>query len=521
MINQNSLAAGNLVSVKNVQFQPGAQVLQRKIAIIGTFDPSKTSVVENELRRIFSAEEAASLYGDGSMIHRLAKKAFVGSLGVETWIVPQAEEAGGTQATGKIAFTGPATSSATIGVYIAGEKFAEVNIASGASADDIAAAIVAALDASSDNSSPLTQAVNGVNANEIDFTAKMKGTYGNDVDLSLNLEEGEGLPAGVGATVTPMASGATDPDISDALNALGTGDNQNENFFTALIHGYSQVTAVLDAISTYNGVGNDFSGNYKKEVARPFRSLSGDVAPGSGGLSALVSLADGRKEDRTNGVFAAPGSENHPAEIAALVMGSMEAINSNRAEETYIDIVLSSIRAGDDSERWTNTYDNRDTAVKNGISTSLFKNGALTIQNVVSFYRPDSVPQESNGYRSMRNISIIQNVLFNQKLTFEQDKWKGITIVADVTKVGNATSKLKARDVNSVLDELVGLALEYESNAWIFAASFTIDELKEGDKVVLRPAGNGFDITFPIVLSGEGGILNQVVEFDTSLAVFL
>ena len=121
----------------------------------------------------------------------------------------------------------------------------------------------------------------------------------------------------------------------------------------------------------------------------------------------------------------------------------------------------------------------------------------------------------------MRNISIIQNILFNQVLTFEQEKWKGITIVADVTKVSNPTSRLKARDVDAVLDELLALAQLYEGFAWIFAASFTIGKLAEGDKVILRPAGNGFDITFPIVLSGEGGILNQVVEFDTSLAVFL
>lgn len=235
----------------------------------------------------------------------------------------------------------------------------------------------------------------------------------------------------------------------------------------------------------------------------------------------MIALADADLLDRTNGVIAAPGSQNHPEEIAALALGVMELINTTRAEQSYIDQVLSGIRVGANADRWTNDYDNRDTAVKSGISPTFVKNNVLTLQNVVSFYRPAEVSQASNGYRSMRNISILQNLLFNQKLAFSQEKWQGITIVADISKVSNPTSRLKARDINSVLDELLALAQIYEGFAWLFSASFTIDKLKEGDKVSLRPAGNGFDIIFPVILSGEGGILNQVIEFDTSLAVFL
>ncbi len=385
----------------------------------------------------------------------------------------------------------------------------------------IAAAVIAALDASVDKSSPVTQAVDGVNDFQVNFTSKSKGPRGNGIDLSLNLGDEGSLPAGVGAVVTAMANGLTNPDIQDALDSLGTGDDQNENNFTGLIHGYGSAVPTLDAISAYNGIGNEFVGNFSKTVSRPFRSLTGAVAPGAGALGTLITFADGRLQDRTNGILAVPGSENHPEEIAALAMGLMELISSNRAEENYIDRELPGIRVGDDPDKWTKDFDNRDLAVKSGISPTFSKNGVVNLQNVVSFYRPAAVAPESNGYRSMRNFSIIQNLIFNQKNTFNQEKWKGITIVADVSKVSNPTSRLKARDVNAVLDELLSLAGIFEDNAWIFSASFTIDKLKEGDKVVLRPAGNGFDINLPVVLSGEGGILNQVIEFDTSLAVFL
>jgi len=520
-INQDTLAAGNLISIKNVQFQPVGRILQRKIVIVGTFDPAKVAVVPDVLARVFSPNEVADTFGDGSMLHRLAIKAFLGSKGLETWVVPQAEAGGATASDGTFAFSGAATEAKNIGIYIAGELYATVPVAIGDDNNAIAAAVVAALDANTDKSSPVTQAVDGVNLFEVDFTAKTKGLYGDDIDIFVNLgNEGE-LPAGVGLVVTDMGNGSTNPNIQPALDALGTLDNQNQLNFTALIHGYGQDTNILNAVSTYNGIGNDFLGNFSKTVARPFRSLFGDVAPGGGAKAALIALADTRLFDRTNGVLAIPGSQNHPQEIAALAMGDAELVASTRAEENYINRGLSGIRPGDDADRWTSLFDDRDLAVKSGISPTLVKNGVVTLQNVVSFYRPAAVDPKSNGFRSMRNIAIIQNLLFNEKNAFAQAKWQGITIVSDISKVTNTTSRLKARDVNAVIDELLSLAKIFEANAWIFAASFTIDKLKEGDKVVLRGSGNGFDITLPVVLSGEGGILNQEIEFDTSLAVFL
>ena len=45
-LNATSLAAAVGVAVKNVQFQPAAENVPRKILIIGTFDPLKTLVVD-------------------------------------------------------------------------------------------------------------------------------------------------------------------------------------------------------------------------------------------------------------------------------------------------------------------------------------------------------------------------------------------------------------------------------------------------------------------------------------------
>jgi len=519
-LSNTSLAAAVGSGVKNVQFVSSASVVPRKILIIGTKDPSKTGLAVNTPRQVFSAAEVGSLSGFGFMLHRMAIKAFKGSQGVETWIVPQAEAGGAAASTGDIDFTGSTgVLAGTIYLYIAGD-LVSINIADSTSADDIATAVAAAVNANSDL--PVTAAVNGVTTAQVDFTAKSKGPWGDKISIALNLDVNQELPSGVAAAITAMSSGSGTPDIDDALNSLGTGDAQNEKYFTDVVHGYLQDSSTLSKISAYNGVGDGYTGNYSKTVARPFRALTGDVDPGTAALTAMIVITDAKKTDRTNGIIAVPDSPSHPSEVAARAIGAMARINNNRAEESYIGEEMGDIWPGTDkADRWSDDYDNRDTAVKSGVSPTLIKNGVVVLQNVVSFYRPDDVPVESNGYRSMRNISIIQNILDNVRANFEQEKWEGISIVADTAKVTNSASRQKARDVNSVIDDLVKLATDFEGNAWLYSASFTIDALKQAGAVVIRDGGTGFNNTLKVVLSGEGGILDNVTEFDTSLDVFL
>lgn len=521
-ITANSLAAAVGSAVKNVQFKPAAEIVPRKILIIGTGNPlTEAGNPTDTPVLVTSPEDVADRTGAGFMLHRLALKAFAGSNGIETWIIQQPEPIG-AQAAGEIAFTGSTgVLAGTLWLYIAGDQV-PVTITDAMTVEDIADAVVAAITAKPEL--PVTAAKVALTF-EVTITAKTEGTYGNDIDIAFNVGQNVGideqLPTGITAAITAMTGGSGVPTIQSALDSLGTVDGANEAFFTDVVHGYGQDSTTLNAVRDYVGAGNTFIGLYDKVVHRPFRVLVGDVAAGSGGLSALVALGDGRKSDRANGVVAVPGSANHPAEIAALTIGIMAKINNNRAEENYVDQVLSGIDPGAKASRWTAEYNDRATAVKAGVSPTTVKSGAVVLQNVVFFYHPDNVPVTSNGYREMRNISILQNILANVAANFEQEKWQGISIVSDVTKVGNTTSREKARDTDAVIDDLVALARAFEAQAWIFSASFTIDQLKAPGSVTIRAGGDGFDITFKVVLSGIGNIIDTVTEFDTSIAVFL
>lgn len=519
MLNETSLASAVGASIRNVQFATEALNLPRKVIIFGTFDPAKVTVAPLVPQLVLSPEDVGARYGFGSMLHRLAIAAYSGAQGVETWVQPQAEADGAAAAAGSVDFTGSANVLAgTLNFYVAGIGV-PVAVTAAMTAAQIATALIAAITANT--SLPVSAAVDGAIAGKVNITAKSKGPWGNAISLACNLGAGQALPTGVAAVIVAMADGAGIPVMATALAALGTGDSANENGYTDMVHGYGLDATTLDAVSAYVGEGNGAVGLYSKTVSRPLRCLIGDVTTGSAGLAALLAISVNRKLDRANGVVPAPGSYNHPAEIAAQALGHMARVNQDRAAQGYLGVALSGVHPGATVDRWTSDFDSRDIAVKAGIGTTRVQAGVVYLQNLVTFYRPDNVPAASNGYRSMRNISIIQNMLANVRSNFEQEKWQGVSIVADTTRVFNSVDRQKARDVDAVIDDLTSLATAWESKAWIYEAAFTINKLKQAGAVVVRPGGLGFNSTLSVVFSGEGGILDTAVEFDTSLAVLL
>jgi phage tail sheath gpL-like len=510
----SSMAAGVGASARNVKFESNALNVPRKVLVIGTYLPAKTEVDDEVLRKCAGPGDAADQYGFGSMLHHLIAGLWEGSGGVETWVIPQAEADGAAASAGEIDWAGSdVTEAGTLHCYFGG-MHVPVTVVVGDDEDTIPVKVTAAAALNAD----LPVAVTTSTTTNV-ITAKSKGPWGDGFGVTLNEGFQQSLPAGATAAITGMSSGAGVPEIADALAALGTGDDANEMGFTDGICGYGQDSDTLDAISTFNGVGNSAIGLYLPTVARPIRFLVGDTAAGADGLAALLILGAARKADRTNGCIPVPGSPNHPMQIAAKVVGIAARLNNNRAAESTLGQIIPNVFPGQLDDRWTTEYDDRDTAVKNGISTTTVSGSSVLIGNLLTFYHPDSITPDSNSYRSYRNIAVVQNILANIRANFLAEKWQGISIVADTAKVTNPTDRAKARDMDSVMDDLVTLAQSFESRAWIYSAAFTIAQLKAGGCVAIRPGGLGFDLSLPTLLSGEGGIFNTDVPFDANISI--
>lgn len=125
------------------------------------------------------------------------------------------DDAGGaTSAAGEAVFTGTATETGTLRVYVGSKKFNEYRlaVASTDTATVIGDALVAAITA---DTTALVTAVNTTGT--VALTAKNGGTVGNTIGIKV-----EGAVAGVATSVTAMSAGATDPTLTGVLDVVGS-----------------------------------------------------------------------------------------------------------------------------------------------------------------------------------------------------------------------------------------------------------------------------------------------------------
>ena len=491
----NSRAAGNFFGLINGE---GAGGLQRSILIVGQQLPAFDLPLER--LDVSSAAFVGSITGRGSVLHRLAIAAERGTQkSVPLSIMPQDEEVGGAAATGDLTLTGTSTGSGTWGVRLNGDKDLEVQIETltSVSAADAATALLAQVVKLLD--SPLTAAAGDPGV--IDFTAKNKGTFGNFVSIEVIGT----VPAGLAATVSEMSGGTTDPDIDAALTA--TGNNQEND--TALIHGQDIDGTVLNKLSNYNGIGNDFTGLYQREIGRPFRSLVADNTRTEAQWTTFLDDAD-RKLDRTSGAMSAPGLTAHPAELAASVLGIMERVNTPASvgsgppayyegeKLSWLPVPAASDRyweLGDDGG-----YSARDAAVLNGLSPLIVVGGVYTLQNVQTFYHPDGVEDDENGWIDMSDISLSQNILQYYRDLWSSEEWTGIIFVGNKADIGNinpdgsAVDRSIIRDRGDIISALIQSFKDMAAAGWLFESDYSIEQLlSDPNNVFLRTNGAGFD----------------------------
>ncbi|MFA7465580.1 MAG: phage tail sheath subtilisin-like domain-containing protein [Syntrophales bacterium] len=185
---------------------------KQRMLIIGQRLAAGT-VAEAVPTQVFSDAEAQTYFGAGSMAHLMARAAIKANPYLDLTVVAL-DDASGTPASGTMTFTGPATSAGALIIYIANAKV-EIAIANEDTAAEIAAALVAEIADHPDL--PVTAAAGEApNTHVVTFTAKNDGLCGNSIGLAYELTNA----AGVACVIVVMATGATDPDIQDALDAV-------------------------------------------------------------------------------------------------------------------------------------------------------------------------------------------------------------------------------------------------------------------------------------------------------------
>lgn len=171
-----------------------------------------------------SPEEADAMYGQGSELALDYRAAYKVQPGAQIKCVVVAEAGGAAKAAATVLFAGPATNSGVVQVTLAGQKTAEVSIASGDAATAVATAVAHAINKVANFPATATVA-----SATVTVTAKQGGTRGNNLGLGVSITA-PGVTAalnGGSAGMTPtarLAGGTGTDDITAAIAAAAPGE---------------------------------------------------------------------------------------------------------------------------------------------------------------------------------------------------------------------------------------------------------------------------------------------------------
>lgn len=327
-------------------------------------------------------DEAKQLFGVGSMLAAMHEASRRNDAIGEIWCIPLADAASAAAAAGRVTFTGTATAAGTVFLTIAG-ILVRIPVAATDTAANIATAAVATINAQSNL--PVTAAVNASESAQVDITAKWKGETTNDITIIHNyrgVAGGERTPAGVTLAIVAMAGGSADPDLADAVLAMG------DEEYDFIIHSYTTTTN-LDALALEM---NDSTGRWSY-----LRQIYGHTYTAKrGALAALQSFGTNRNNQHETIAGFEPGLPS-PAWVYASEYGSRNAvfIKADPARPTQTGPMPGVLPAAQAS-RFIITE--RQTLLNNGIATSYTQSGTVRVERAITSFQFNAFGERDASY---------------------------------------------------------------------------------------------------------------------------
>ncbi len=393
------------------------------------------SVAAAVAARVNTPDQAEEYWGRGSMLAEQIKAIKGADKFMETWGIALDEEGAGVAAVGTITATGDATGSGTLAIYIAGKKVL-VGVAAADTDDEIAIAIAAAITA--DTTLPVDAVVNGVTTNQVDLTCKWKGETGNDIDLRMNYYD-ESTPKGVVMTFGAMVDGATNPDITAAIAALG---GEWYNWFVM------PFTDTANLVILENEL-NDRWGPLRQIGCRAFSAFRGTHAEtGTFGNA------------RNNPHITCPGTNASPqppyiwASVNAIIGAKNLAIDPARPLQT---LKLTGIMAPAKEVRWEDTE--RNQLLFDGIATYVVaSDGSVMIERQITMYQENAAGFADDSYLDINTPETLERIRFEQRAMFAQ-KYPRHKLADDVMRVAEGQPVMQPK---LAISELLALYKEME-----------------------------------------------------------
>ena len=457
------------------------------------------SATANTPVRVSSDVQADGYFGIGSQLARMCRSYLRNDPYAELWAIPVADAAG-TKATGTVAITGTsATAAGSFNLWVAGQKLA-IPVAVGDTPTDVGDAIEAALgdDETAAVAASSQYPVTAVNsAGSVALTARHAGTAGNRIDVRmdyLGAEGGETTPAGLTVTITPMASGATNPTLTSAITAMG------DKRYSYVGHPWADAT-ILDAFQTE--FADTTSGRWGPMRRVYGHCFSADVDTYT--ALSTTGLATAKNQDAHHSLFGIEGSPTPPWEIAG-------AFTARAAQSLRIDparplntLELIGVLPPAEADRFN--WAEREVLLGLGITTPLISgDGKVLIQRAITNRVKNALGSTDLAYFDITTPATLDYMLTRMEEVVSA-KYARCKLVADNAQVGPGqnvvTPSMVKADLVALYRQWVRMAIAEDAET--FAALLEV-EPNETDP-------NRLDVLFPPDLANSLQVFAALAEF--------
>lgn len=354
-----------------------ASSAMRRLIVAQVNDNIEASEV-GSLVLVSSVALAKSIGGQGSMLAAMYETWRKTDPVGEIWCLPL-HNGEGSVAKAEVKFTGAATQSGVLNLYIGGTRV-QAAIVKGATPAQAATALALKINAAADL--PVTAvALEGV----ITLNGKWTGDSGNDISLQLNRlgkANGEETPAGLSVVVGKMSGGTGVPDQVAALAALG------DEPFEFICQPWSDVAS----LNAWQAAMDDSVGRWSWA-----KQLFGHVYTAKRGtLGTLVAAGQARNDQHMTIQALEPGvPQPFWVQAAALAARTSVFISADASRPTQSGS-LPGIEPAPASERFTLTE--RQSLLSYGIATAYYEGGYMRIQRAITSYQKNAYGQADNSY---------------------------------------------------------------------------------------------------------------------------
>lgn len=363
--------------------------------------------------RVYTLDEAKAYFGSGSPLAHMVEIVLAENPAVaELWAIPQAENGGGTAATGSIVVAISSLTAGTLTVWI-GRRSLQIAVSSTDTANALASSISAAINADADL--PVTATVA---TNTVTITSRLKGTFANSWVLASSFT-GTGLTL----TLTNPSGGAGDPNVQDALTPAYPVQ------YDVIISMFNDSTSLATTKTHLDNVAG--ATEQRPGVA---------VAGATGTLGTVTTLTAAVNSGRI-WVPYLRGTRSHPMELAA-ACGARLVQQEDRALPLNF-IGLTTVVPPDSSANYLSRTE-QESCLSNGASPLMVGPGAVVqIVRSVTTYVRDGYGNVDDTLLDLQSIRVLDYVREVVRTKFMTDF--GRMKVADVARGPNTTDPEQIR----------------------------------------------------------------------------